>query len=278
MQTLERPDPTSDDHARGSWARSAIWALALCSLTIGASSAASARAAGATDVTAVPPSDAVVATPAPQALLPFQASYSWYWHGVRVAVSDMSLEHRADGTWAYSSSASPRGIGRLYPERPKAQSVMRVMPDGQVEPLRFKVSDSGDKRNSDVMFDWVASRAIGDDEGKHVDMAIKPGIQDDLSVQVAMLVQLLRGTTPAAAFELDQNSVREYDYVREGTAQLNSALGSVQTIVYAAHHPGSPRTTRFWCAPSLGYVPVRVEQKRINDVEWTMQIDSLKRG
>ena len=35
--------------------------------------------------------------------------------------------------------------------------------------------------------------------------------------------------------------------------------------------------TRFWCAPDRGYIPLKVEQTRGKDVEWTMEIRSLKR-
>ncbi len=55
------------------------------------------------------------------------------------------------------------------------------------------------------------------------------------------------------------------------------ARGTAKTIVYQSQKEGSPRVTRFWCAPSLGYIPLRVEQRRDHQVEWIMQIQSLKR-
>jgi hypothetical protein len=47
--------------------------------------------------------------------------------------------------------------------------------------------------------------------------------------------------------------------------------------VYRSQKTGSPRVTRFWCAPSRGYIPMRVEQKKGDDVQWTMQVQSVKR-
>jgi hypothetical protein len=76
---------------------------------------------------------------------------------------------------------------------------------------------------------------------------------------------------------LDRNSAREYRYQREGAQTIDTALGRIDTVIYSSQHPGSPRVTRFWCAPTLGYLPMRVEQKRIDSVEWSMQIQSLKR-
>jgi hypothetical protein len=92
-----------------------------------------------------------------------------------------------------------------------------------------------------------------------------------------MMVELLRGRTPDRFSLLDGASVREYRYVREGEETLQTPLGSLATIVYRSQKEGSPRATRFWCAPSRGFIPVRVEQKRKDEVEWTMQIESLQR-
>lgn len=210
----------------------------------------------------------------PSHLQPFQASYLWYWHGAPIAFSRVNLTHQSDDLWLYTSTTRPRGLGRLYPMRPNLQSLMRITPE-HVLPLHFKVTGSGRSHDSDVSFDWQSLRATGLYEGTHIDEAVHPGDQDDLSVQIAMLTNLLAGRTPDRVMEIDKDGVREYDYEREGHEQLDTALGRIDTTVYASHHPGSPRTTRFWCAPSMGYIPLQVQQRRDKVVEWTMKIRSL---
>ena len=210
-------------------------------------------------------------------LKPFNASYKWIWHGLTVAQSTLQLEQK-DDTWIYHSRSEPRGIGRLMSERPAQTSVMRVT-DAGVQPLSYHADDGtpSTKRDADVTFDWTAGHASGVYENARVDMPIVAGIQDDLSVQIAMLVELLRGRTPQRFSMINGNSVREYRYVRESEAQLTTAIGAIATVVYRAQKEGSPRATRFWCAPSRGYIPVRVEQKRQDELEWTMEIESLER-
>jgi hypothetical protein len=34
----------------------------------------------------------------------------------------------------------------------------------------------------------------------------------------------------------------------------------------------------YWCAPSLGFLPLKVEQKRLNDEVWTLTATAAKRG
>jgi hypothetical protein len=211
-------------------------------------------------------------------LKPFEATYDWMWHGMTVAVSTQQLEHQQGDQWVYKSKSEPRGIGRVFSERPTLESVLQVTESG-VRPLNYKADDgtSATQRDANVQFDWEHHRAGGVNEDAKVDMPIAQGIQDDQSVQIALMVELLRGHTPDKFSLLSGSSVREYRYSREGEETLTTPVGTLQTVIYRSEKQNSPRVTRFWCAPSLGYIPLRVQQKRKDDVEWTMQIQKLKR-
>jgi hypothetical protein len=218
-------------------------------------------------------------TPAPseQALQPFQAGYIWVWKGAAVAYSRLDFSHQRDDLWVYSSTSEPRGIGHLFPLRPKLESTMRITSE-YVQPLHLKVTGSGTRHDADVQFDWNQGRATGMYEGKQIDLAVTPGVQDDLSVQIAMIRQLVLGQTPELLREIDKNGIRDYLYKRVGAETLDTAIGRIDTIVYTTEHPGSPRITRYWCAPARGFIPMKVQQTLRGAVEWTMDIESLKRG
>lgn len=221
-----------------------------------------------------------VAATAAQAdeLKPFEASYAWLWHGMTVAVSTVKLEHQGD-TWVYSSRSSPRGLGKMFSQRPVQKSVMKVTANG-VQPLSYDADDgtSSTKRDAHVKFDWDNGRVTGVYEDVKVDMPLHPDIQDDSSVQIALMVELLTGREPQKFQMLDKNTVREYGYHREREEPLDTPVGKMDTIVYGAQKIGSPRVTSFWCAPARGFIPMRVEQKKGDDVQWTMQLQSLTRA
>jgi len=210
-------------------------------------------------------------------LRPFEASYNWIWRGMGVASTTLKLEKSGD-TWTYTSKSEPRGIGRMLSQRPKTVSVLRVTADG-VQPVSYQGDDgtSSTKRTIDVKYDWEKHRITGVYEQTPVDLPLTPGVQDDSSVQVAMMVELLAGRTPERFSLLDKNSVREYIYTREGEEKLQTELGPVQTVIYRSQRKNSPHVNRYWCAPERGYIPMRVEQKRGDEVQWAMEIQSLKR-
>ena len=134
------------------------------------------------------------------------------------------------------------------------------------------------KRTIDLNYDWHGQRVTGVYEQTAVDLPLTPEVQDDASIQLALMVELLAGRTPERFSMIDKNSVREYHYAREGEVTLQTPLGPVPTIMYRAQKAYSPRVTRFWCAPERGYVPMKVEQTKGKDVQWTMQIQSLTRN
>jgi len=48
-------------------------------------------------------------------------------------------------------------------------------------------------------------------------------------------------------------------------------------VVFKSQKKYSPRITSFWCAPDRGYIPMKVQQKKGEDVQWTLEIQSLTR-
>ena len=210
-------------------------------------------------------------------LKPYTATYNGIWHGMTVAVSTLKLEQTGE-TWTFSSRSEPRGIGRLasgvFP--PLQVSVVRVTDQG-VLPQSFKSSGGDAGKSIELNYDWQAHKVTGTYEGTPVDLPLTPRVQDDGSVQLGLMVELLAGHTPPNVQLIDKNSVREYQFSRDGEATIPTAMGDVHTVIFKSQKKYSPRITRFWCASDRGYIPVRVQQKRDDDVQWTLEIQSLAR-
>ncbi len=211
-------------------------------------------------------------------LKPFEASYAWIWNGMTVAVTTLTLAKSGADTWTYTSRSEPRGVGKLMSQRPRTASVLRVTPGG-VEPLSYKGDDgtSSTQRSIDLTYDWDKHRVTGVYEQTPVDLPLTAQVQDDSSIQIALMVALLRGQTPDRFDLIDKDAVREYHYARAGQATLPTPLGALAAVIYTSRKANSPRVNSYWCAPDQGYIPLRVQQKRADEVEWTMEILSLKR-
>lgn len=211
-------------------------------------------------------------------LAPFDATFNVIWRGMGAGTAKLTLARKGD-TWRYESHNNARGIFKVAIPGEISQSSEFRLIDGRIVPHHFTTDDGTKqgKRNTDITFDWNAKRASGTAEGKTVDAAIEPGTQDTLSVQLALIHELTAGRTPKRFVLFDGDEVKDYEYIAEGKERVETALGSHETLKFRSKRPDSDRSTVFWCAPELGYLPVKVERQRGAKIEWSMAMTALKR-
>ena len=208
---------------------------------------------------------------------PFAAHYVAEWHDISVGTSDLQLEPDSQpGQYHYKWTISARGIFRLAYSHDLTQQSWFGVVDDHVRPQRYR----GEEGSSSVAFafDWETGHAFGSSEGKPVDLVLKPGTQDLMSIQVEIMLDLKNGTLPPTFFIIDKDQMKEFFYTREGTAKLSTAIGMLDTVIVASRRgPTDSRVLRMWFAPDLGFVPVQAERTRGGKLEFAMRIKTLKR-
>jgi hypothetical protein len=214
-------------------------------------------------------------------LQPFQASYTMNYSGLgEVMSSSVTLTQTAPDQWDYKSVGKPHGLASLIaPKEVISESRLRITASG-VQPLSYRADDAAGRnsRSINIQYDWTGNKITGTDSDQKIDMALKPGVQDDSSLQIALMHDLLAGKVPTTVSIYDKSGIRDYQFTQTGTETLHTAMGEIPTVIYKSQRTGSPRYNLYWCAPSLGFLPLKVEQKRINDDVWTLTATAAKRG
>jgi hypothetical protein len=211
-------------------------------------------------------------------LRPFQARYAFYWHSMQAGTITFTLRQLAGTQWVYESVTEPRGLFNLLPGAAvHISSHMQVDAEG-VRPVRFEGTEGSSKAlSAELDFDWPALRVRGHMKDTPIDMALRPGVQDDLSVMISLLHSLELGAVPKGIALFDKDGIRDYDYSREGDATLSTPYGPIAAEVYRSQKRHSPRRNLYWLAPAWDDVPVRAEQRRGDDLEWRMELEALQR-
>jgi hypothetical protein len=214
-------------------------------------------------------------------LQPFQASYTMSYSGLgEVMTSSVALTQTGPDQWDYKSVGKPHGLASLLaPKEVISESHLHVTAAG-VQPLSYRADDAAGRnsRGINIQYDWTNNKITGTDSGQTMDMALKPGVQDDSSLQVALMHDLLAGKVPTTVSIYDKSGIRDYQFTQTGTETLHTPMGDIATVIYKSQRATSPRYNLYWCAPSLGFLPLKVEQKRINDEVWTLTATAAKRG
>lgn len=212
-------------------------------------------------------------------LQPFEVTFALTWKGMSAGVATLVLRRASDDTWSYESRSHARGIFRLVLSGEVLQmSTLRITSEG-VQPLHF-VGDDGTSKTSDdvdLRFDWTQLRVTGTAENRPVDLALEPGVQDGMSVQIALMQELARGNTPSHFKLLDKDQIKDYEYAQQRVETIDTRIGRLRTVVYSSRRPDSRYSTWYWVAPELGYLPVKVERHKVDAVQWSMAVQSAKR-
>jgi hypothetical protein len=211
-------------------------------------------------------------------LRPYEVVYEFSTHGFTAGTVSLTLRRESPDVWTYVSKSQPHGLFQLVHSAARTISSRMTIDQRGVRPLLSTDTEHGERApQSEVHFDWAANRATGKVEGQAIDMELRPGVQDDLSAQIALIHALGQQQTPASVAVFDKAGIREYAYTHVGAETLQTPLGELATVIYRTQRANASRSTRYWCAPALGYIPVRVEQRRLDKVEWTMTLRSLER-
>lgn len=212
-------------------------------------------------------------------LLPFTATFDVVFRGFNAGTSTLELARENEQRWRYLSRNQARGVFRIALPGEIRQTSILTIDDAGVRPLRYAADDGTDATTRDIRleFDWAAARVRGVAEQKPVDLPITMGLQDGMSVQLALMRALSRGESPTGYSLIDKDEIKEYRYEFEGRATLQTVAGELDTLIWSSRRPNSNRVTRVWYAPSLGYLPVQAERRKGESVEWSMRLKTWRR-
>lgn len=224
-------------------------------------------------------SPAVAASAAPSVFQPSKVTFKAEYRGITAGTITISLLDAGQGTYIYETRANAGGLAKLIVHHEIREASTFALENNQIRPLSYVLDDGSADTSKDTRleFDWKAGVARGQHEDMPIELPLKADMQDRMSVQVWIMQKLAAGEPFPSIEFIDRDEIKDYQYTNEGTAKLKTALGEIDTVIYASTRPNSTRVSRFWYAPSLGFLPVRAEQERKGKVETVLSVLKIER-
>ena len=116
-------------------------------------------------------------------------------------------------------------------------------------------------RNVVVAFDWSEGIVRNTAEGHTWQMAVPAGTLDKLNYLLAVMRDLADGKRSMQYTIADGGKLKRYELRAVGSEILDTALGPLETLkVVRSRHEDDAQAT-LWCAPTLGFLPVKLERR-----------------
>lgn len=219
-----------------------------------------------------------VANPAGTPVRNFTIHYNFSHKSLLLARMVRTLRANGDGTYTLESRSEAVGIAALLLNDNITEHSVWDLADGRPRSLHYEYHHSGRKkgdRHAVLDFDWrkgIVTNKINDDPWT---MRVPTGTQDKLLYQYTLSRDLQQGTQiPAYAYDVaDGGELKSFRFERLGTEEIDTPIGRLQTVKLQRVH-GSRRTV-IWCAATLDYNPVRIEQHKDGKV-LTMEIRKIE--
>ena len=210
-----------------------------------------------------------------------QVSYRTTFKGLSAGDLQLTLKPGAEpGEWTYETRAHPSFLASFVISGNSLEHSAFVLTPSGVEPQRYQLTDGSGRREkeTDLTYEPALGRVRGIVEGQPLELVIAPGTQDVMSIRAAPIADLSAGREPREYTMLDGRELKHYVYTKVGTARIATALGELDTVIYRSDRKGAngrDRYWQYWYAPSLGYLPVRIEQREDGATRMTFALRTL---
>lgn len=195
-------------------------------------------------------------------LTPHKAEYKV---SVSVFGGQLNTELRAtaDG-YVATHVIKTTGMSRMIASGDITESATFSRVSAGLRPQSYHSEDklTRDKNRADIDFDWTAGTASGTVNGEPYDASMEALAFDRVSMQYELMLDLLN-SNPAEEYVLfDIDEIKNITIRHTGSRVVSVPAGKFEAIGIQHQTPGSKRVTTMWCAKSLDYLPVIIEQHR----------------
>jgi hypothetical protein len=208
----------------------------------------------------------------------YSAVYTVEYKGRGVGTAAFSVTYdAAKNVYEFTSKTMAKGLLKLARPNAVVERSDFLYVNGHIKPVEFWYEDGSRKGddNKHLEFDWGKHVAVISDKDGRREIALQDMSLDTGSLQVALMQDLIT-TGHAGKYVLANDGADVYEYVDKGEAMTMTWLGLIATHSFVRQREGSTRSSWIWAAPSLRWLPVRIETRKDDEVQTSFTLMSVE--
>ncbi len=208
----------------------------------------------------------------------FVASFVLKIFGTTVGRSEWRLVPGENEQFLWESRSETAGAGALISDVYITERSESELYGQTFRPLVYRYSRYGKNavRNIQVTFDWDNGVVLNTAKGHTWSMSVPPQTLDKLNYLLALMRDLADGKRSMRYTIADGGRLKVYDMREVGTETLETALGTLKTVKIRRLRHKDDREATLWCAPALGFLPVKLEHRDRDGRLVSMTIQSIE--
>ena len=189
---------------------------------------------------------------------PSSANYSFTVEDKYKGTATRTLNNSGN-TWKYDVNARVAGVASA------TQHSTFTIKGNNVSPTQASTTYKllGVGRTHKLDFNPSSKKVVSNYRGKSTTMNMAQQAFDDLSLEVQIRQDLLNGKFSGNYYMAKKDKIEKTPFKKSGNTKITVPAGTFDTVRVDRIHEDDSRSTSFWLAPSLDYLPVKVSQ--IND-------------
>ena len=188
-------------------------------------------------------------------LTPTTADYNFTIENKYKGTATRSLT-KSGNTWNYKVNARVAGVATANQSSSFSLSGNKIIPTSAS--TSYKLFGVG--RTHNMKFSNSGKQVASTYRGKTANLSAPNGAFDDLSLEAQIRQDLLSGKFTGNYYMVKKDKIDKTPFKKVGNTKIKVPAGTFDTVRVDRIHDDSDRSTSFWLAPSLDYLPVKVVQ------------------
>ncbi len=208
----------------------------------------------------------------------FSVSYLVEFNGMQAGELNRTLVTNSNGDRVFTSTTKPTGIVALFKADIIIETSIWRYHNNVIQPQSYLYKRTGGRKEKYISadFDWQTMQAVTSNNKQRGQVNIEPHTLDKLVYQLAIMTDLATNKTTLNYLILDGDKLKEYIISIVGEETITTSLGDVSTIkLMRERADAKKRQTTLWCAPKLGFLPVKLEHTEKDGSVFTALLNQL---
>jgi hypothetical protein len=197
------------------------------------------------------------------------AKYSVYKGSMNLGDMNLSLTY-SGRQFHYYKHTKATGIAALITKAKIVEKVDGAFAGNQIKPQNYYFLQQTRKNSRVEKTRFNRNMAQGHYKNEKFNLKLPYGTLDRASLELALANDISHKKPTLTYNVMERGKLKKYVFARQGRETLTTPAGSFSTIKVKVIRSGNKRSTMFWLAKELDYMPAKIVHREKKDVITTI--------